>query len=71
MSSNSRVLDGKCGKLLKNGRFSYSRPKMAVISIFQDRFFIGHFFGLQEGSMQLEILIPPMVAFENLVSGSS
>ena len=46
----------------------YSSPKIAVFQIFHTRFFDGHFFGLQEGSMKSEILLPPMPSFENLVS---
>ena len=51
--------------------FLCSRPKMAIFQIFQARFFDGHFFGLQEGSMKSEILLPPLVAFESLPSVSS
>ena len=44
---------------------------MAIFQIFQARFLDGHFFGLQEGSMKSEILLPPLVAFESLPSVSS
>ena len=53
---------------LKIAFFLYSRPKIAVFQNFHTRFFDGHFFGLQEGSMKSEILLPPMPSFENLVS---
>ena len=51
--------------------FLCSRLKKGRFFNFPGQIFFWHFFGLQEGTMQLEILIPPMVAFENLVSGSA
>ena len=60
--------NAKYRKLLKNSLFLYPRPNIAVFQFFHARFFDGYFFGLQEGSMKSEILLPPMPSFENLVS---
>ena len=57
-------------KTLKSCLFFGSRPNMAVFQIFQDTFFHGLLFSIQEGPLKGLTLVPSLFAAEKDLFGS-